>query len=472
MKNYNIYSAGNFTTTKVSLNICNSYNNEVFATTYLAGKNELEDSIKAALSVKEELKQMPLYQRYNILFQIAEEIKGKRATLATVLSQEACKPVKYATAEIDRAAQVFQVAAEESKRNRGEYIPIDWTPAGNRKEGWLKYFPVGLIAGITPFNFPLNLAVHKIAPALAAGNPIILKPARSTPLSTLELAEIINKTSLPKGAVSILPMDRESGNQLVTDERFRLLSFTGSPQVGWKMKNDAGTKKVILELGGNAAVIITESGFSDLTIKKCLTGSFAYSGQVCIHLQRIYVHDSYFDPFVEKFIDQVKAVKYGHPLDESTDISAMIDEENAIRVEEWVSEAVSQGAKILHGGNRTNNYYEPTILTNTHHQMKVNCREIFGPVVIIEKYTDFCSAVEMVNHSKYGLQAGVFTNNLTEMNYAFDHIEAGGVMINESPSFRIDHMPYGGIKSSGLGREGIKYAMLEMMEPKLLIKDF
>ena len=471
MNSYKIYSAGEFVSTKTVLEVKNSFTDEVFATTFLAGKEELENSINKAKEVKNNLKHLPSFQYYEILMQIAEEIGKNKNHLSTVLAQEACKPLKYAIGEIERAKQTFIIAAEEAKRLPKEYFSIDWTPSGENKEGLVKYFPIGLIAGIAPFNFPLNLAAHKIAPAIASGNPIILKPARSTPLSVLELAKIIDNTSLPKGAVSILPMDRESGNQLVTDERFKMLSFTGSPEVGWEMKKNAGKKKIALELGGNAGVIISNSADINKAVSKCVIGSFAYSGQVCIHLQRIYVEENIFNEFIQKFVDAVKNLKTGHPSDINTDISSMIDEENAIRVEKWVNEAVSDRAKILCGGKRKGTYYEPTIITNTKPNMNVCALEIFGPVVTIEKFSEFNNAINEINSSQYGLQAGVFTNKISEMDLAFDKLEVGGVMINDIPTFRVDHMPYGGIKNSGLGREGIKYAIHEMMEPKLMVKN-
>jgi glyceraldehyde-3-phosphate dehydrogenase (NADP+) len=392
------------------------------------------------------------------------------AITAEVLAMEACKPIKYALAEIARAIQTIIIAAEESKRLQGEYLSIDWTAAGKGKEGWVKYFPIGIVAGIAPFNFPINLAIHKIAPAIAAGCPIILKPASSTPLSTLEFAKIVDKTSLPKGALSILPMDRNAGNQLVTDERFKLLTFTGSPEVGWKMKNDAGKKKVILELGGNAGVIITKTADIDVAVAKCVAGGFAYSGQVCIHAQRMYVHFDIFEEFIQKFDNAVKLLKQGNPLDTQTDISSMIDETNAIRVEDWVNEAINSGAKIICGGIRNGAFYPPTILTDTHKDMKVCAMEVFGPVVTLEPYHEFQDALNYINDSRFGLQAGVFTNSIDEMNHAFNQLEVGGVIINDVPTFRVDHAPYGGIKDSGLGREGVKYAILDMTEAKILIK--
>ena len=471
MNDYKLYIAGKFVKTEQKLVVTNPFDNSVVGETYLAGKNELEKAIDKALEVKDIMRDLSSYQKYKILKEIAERINEKKNELALTLSKEAGKPLKYALGEIGRAIQVFTVAAEESKRLPKEYFSIDWTPAGEGKEGLVKYFPVGLIAGIAPFNFPLNLAVHKIAPAIASGNPIILKPARSTPLSVLELAKIIDKTDLPKGAFSVLPMDREAGNQLVTDERIQMLSFTGSPAVGWKMKSNAGKKKVALELGGNAGVIVSNQADIDLAVKKCLVGGFAYSGQVCIHVQRIYVQENIFEKFVNKFIEGTKKLKFGAPDDTETDISVMIDEENALRVEEWVNEAIKDGAKVLFGGKRNGTYFEPTIITNTKNEMKVCSLEVFGPVVTIEKYTNFSDAVKNVNDSEYGLQAGVFTNGIDEMNQAYNELEVGGVIVNDVPTFRVDHMPYGGIKNSGFGREGVKYSIFEMLEPKLLVKN-
>ncbi len=470
MNNYKIYFGGAFMETSKPLNVINPHTLKAFAKTYQAGPEELEYAITVAERVKHELKKLPVYKRYQILMQIGNDIKANRESLATVLCQESAKPIRYALAEIDRAAQTFIVAAEECKRLPKEYISLDWTPAGEGKEGLIKYFPIGLVAGIAPFNFPLNLAVHKIAPAIAAGCPIILKPASSTPLSTLELAKIIDRTVLPKGAVSIIPMDRKAGNQLVTDGRFKLLSFTGSPVVGWEMKKNAGKKKVILELGGNAAVIITPTADMEKAIAKCLVAAFSYSGQICIHAQRFFVHESVFNNFINLFIAAAKKLKQGDPENTDTDIANMIDEDNAKRVQKWIQEAVQQGATVLLGGNRDGNFVEPTVLTNTTKEMDVCSKEIFGPVVTIEKYTAFTEAVDMLNDSDFGLQAGVFTINDAEITTAFNTIEAGGVIINDVPTFRVDHMPYGGVKDSGLGREGVKYAIMDMMEARILVK--
>ncbi len=472
MERAKAYVGGVFKETPKMISVVNPYNNSLVAEVYQARKEELEESISAAQQVEDELASMPSFKKYSILMDIATKMKEKRELFATTICLEAGKPMKYSLAEVDRAIQTFIVAAEESKRLPGEYFKLDWIPAGKGKEGLVKYFPVGLIAGISPFNFPLNLSAHKIAPAIAAGCPIIIKPARSTPLSALLLAEIADTTELPKGAFSVLPMDRESGNQLVTDERFGLLTFTGSPQVGWQMKKQVGKKRVVLELGGNAGGIITESADLSAAVPKCVTGAFAFSGQVCIHTQRIYVHNVIFDQFISGFIDKTNRLKFGNPIDPDTDISCMIDEDNAKRVEEWIKEAVTQGAQILLGGKRVGSYVEPTIITNTNNNMKVCSQEVFGPVVIIEKYHDFAQAIDELNNSDFGLQAGVFTNNLDQVNVAFNQLRVGGVIINDTPTFRVDHMPYGGIKNSGFGREGVKYAMLDMLEPKLLVKNY
>lgn len=469
-KVYEIYAGGRFISGDKLLDVINPYTDKLFAQTYSAGKKELEKSIAAAQQVKEKLRSLPSYERAEILAFISSEIKINRQHLAEILAGESGKPIRYALAEIDRASQTFFIASEECKRLPKEYISLDWTPAGKDKEGLVKYFPCGLVAGISPFNFPMNLAVHKIAPAIAAGCPIILKPASATPLSTLELAKIIDRSRLPKGAVSILPMDREHGQLMVEDERFALLSFTGSVPVGWKMKADAGKKKVVLELGGNAAVIISETADLEVAIEKSMVSGFAYSGQICIHAQRFYVHRSLYKKFCSQMCRRAKSLRYGDPQDPSTEISSMIDIANAQRVERWVNEAVKKDAKVLCGGKRNGSYYPPTVLTNTRSSMKVCAEEVFGPVIIIEPYDSIEEAIEMVNDTRFGLQASIFTNDIRELDLAFDRIEAGGIIHNDVPSFRVDHMPYGGVKDSGLGREGVKYAIMDMMEARILVR--
>ncbi|PCI25147.1 aldehyde dehydrogenase [Candidatus Peregrinibacteria bacterium] len=471
MIDYKIYVGGQFLKTSHTLEIENPYTEKIFATTYQAGEEEVELAICRAQEVTETMKKLPSFTKYNILKQISEKLLAKKQYLAEILSQESGKPMIYARGEIERAAQTFLIAAEESKRLPSEMMSIDWTERGNNKEGFIKYFPIGIVAGIAPFNFPLNLAVHKIAPAIAAGCPIILKPSSTTPLSTLELAKIIDETDLPKGALSILPMNRITGNQLVTDPRFSLLSFTGSPDIGWKMKKDAGKKKVILELGGNAGVIVTPSGDINRALKQSLIGAFAYSGQVCIHVQRIFVQKDLYNNFLKRFTEGVQKLQTGDPLSEKTEISSMINEKNAQRIDDWVQEAVQQNAKIIIGGGKTGTFYEPTVITHTKKGMKIVDEEAFGPIVIIEPYNTFTDAIDMINDSKFGLQAGVFTKNMDEQYQAWNEIESGGVIINDMPTFRVDHMPYGGVKDSGLGREGVKYAIQDMMEPRIMIVD-
>lgn len=467
-----IFLAGRFVSTGTRLGVINPYNGEVVAETYLAGTAELEEAVSSAFRAKPLMKNLPSYARYQALMHIRTRLAERRAEFALLLMKESGKPMRYALGEIDRSIQTFTVAAEESRRLPSEYLSLDWTRAGERKEGLVKYFPVGVVAGIAPFNFPLNLAVHKLAPAIAAGCPVIIKPSSATPLSTLLLSEIIAETGLPEGAVSVLPMDRETGNRLVTDPRIALLSFTGSPEVGWRMKAAAGRKKVVLELGGNAGVIVTESADVQSALQKCLTGAFSYSGQVCIHTQRIYVQQRIFAQFAEQFTHLVQNLRTGDPALPETEFSAMIDEANAVRVEQWIAEAVAGGARLLCGGMREGTLVEPTVLTGTQPYMKVCGEEVFGPVVTLEPYDDFAQAIEQLNDSRFGLQAGVFTNSLHVMNTAFSDIETGGVIINDVPTFRVDHMPYGGIKDSGQGREGVKYAMMDMLEPRILVKEF
>ncbi len=465
-----IFVAGKFIKTSTELKVTNPYNGQLVATTFLAGQPELEMAISAAQAARKSMHNLPSFRRYEILMLIRNRLAERREEFGRLLMLESGKPIRYALGEIDRSIQTFTVAAEESKRLPKEYLSLDWTPAGEKKEGLVKYFPVGIVAGIAPFNFPLNLAVHKIAPAIAAGCPIILKPSSVTPLSTLLLAQIISETGLPEGSVSILPMDRTTGNSLVTDPRIALLSFTGSPEVGWKMKAGAGKKKVVLELGGNAGVIVSRSTDIGLALSKCLVGAFSYSGQVCIHTQRIYIHQEIFPEFINRFADLVKGIKTGDPASAETEFSSMIDEANALRVENWVNEALDGGARLVCGGKREGTMYSPTVLTNTNASMNVCSSEVFGPVVTLEQFKDFESAVEQMNNTRFGLQAGVFTNDIQEMNRAFEALEVGGVIINDVPTFRVDHMPYGGIKDSGQGREGVKYAMMDMLEPRILVK--
>lgn len=470
MQNYRIYAGGNFVSSSRELIVSNPYDGVPVGRTWLADGSLLDRSVEQALKALPLLWGMPAYRRSEALFFLSNELTRQEEAFATIIANEAAKPWRYALSEVRRAAQTFWVAAEEARRLPMEYMQMDWRPEGEGREGLVKYFPVGVVAGISPFNFPLNLAVHKIAPAIASGCPIILKPASSTPLSTLALAQLVSETGLPAGTLSVLPMDRQTGNSLVTDERIRLLSFTGSPEVGWKMKEAAGKKKVVLELGGNAGTIVAPSARLEEAVKRCLVGGFAYQGQVCIHAQRIFVHKDLFEAFRDAFLEGALSLKRGHPVSPETDITAMIDQGNAERMEEWTREAVSQGATLLCGGKRDGTYFEPTVLTGAQPGMKVVDNEVFGPLVTLHSYEDFREAVDGVNNSRYGLQAGVFTNDVEELDFAFNNLEVGGVIHNDAPIFRSDHMPYGGVKDSGLGREGVKYAMHDMLEPRILVK--
>jgi len=470
-----IYLAGEFITTAKELPVVFPFKNEVVAKTFLATKEQIEQAIQKGLVVQKELQEVPVHVRYEALMHIANGLKARHAEFAEAMVYETAKPLVYARAEVDRAIQTFLDGAEESKRIYGEWMPLDRTTITERHEAIVRKFPVGLVAGIAPFNFPLNLVAHKLAPAIAAGCPIILKPASKTPLSALLLAELINETALPKGAVSILPMDRETGDILVTDDRFKLLTFTGSPSVGWDMKARAGKKKVVLELGGNAGVIVTPSANLDKHMAKMGAAAFGQSGQSCIHTQRILVHTSLKEKFVVGLVEQAKKFSYGDPREEGVVFSSMIDYANAERVNSWVVEAVSEGAKILYGGERVGDTgFMPTILTNTKKEMKVCAREAFAPIVIVEEYTDFKKAVEEINGSDFGLQCGVLSNDMSEVWYAFEHLEVGGVVVNNTSNFRADHMPYGGVKDSGIGREGVRYAIEDMTERRVMVinKDF
>lgn len=471
IQRFPIYVGGSFKRTETTLDVVNPYSGEVCFTTFMAGEAEFEQATQAAVAVRQQMQDLPAYQRYDILMTVSNLIRESREEFAAIMANEAGKPYTTALGEVDRAVQTFLVAAEESKRLPGEVISLDWMPNAHGKHGIVEYFPVGLVAGITPFNFPLNLVAHKVAPAIAAGCPIVLKPASTTPVTAIKLAQLIDQTSLPKGAFSVLPMTRQVGNHLVTDDRYQLLTFTGSAEVGWLMKKNSSKKKIVLELGGNAGLIIEADADLDKAINKSVVGGFSYAGQSCIHTQRIYVHSSVYDDFIERYVKAVKSLVVGDPLKPETAVASMIDENNARRIEQWVDEARQAGATVLCGGRRDGALYQPTVITNTTPEMKVTCEEAFAPVVVIEKYTDFKQVVEAVNNSAYGLQAGLFTKDSRKIRYAFRHLEVGGLTINETPTFRADHMPYGGVKDSGIGREGPKYAIYDMLEPKILIQE-
>jgi glyceraldehyde-3-phosphate dehydrogenase (NADP+) len=400
---------------------------------------------------------------------VSEGIAKRKEEFSRTLCQEAGKPIKAARTEVERAIFTFTVAAEESTRIFGEYLPLDWQEYTAGRWGIVRRFPLGPIAGITPFNFPLNLVAHKVAPAIAAGCPMVLKPAPQTPLCSLLLAEVVQQAGWPDGALNVLPLSNEDAGVLVADDRLKMISFTGSTTVGWQIKKNSGKKKVILELGGNAGVIVHNDADVAYAAERCVAGGFGYAGQTCISVQRILVEHSVYGKFTDAVLAGVKELKTGDPLDETTDVGPLIRESDAVRATEWVQEAVRGGARLLCGGTRHGSVMEPTVLSGTKRDMKVNCQEIFAPVVSIEPYNDFDDAVREINHSAYGLQAGIFTRDAKLMFQAYEELEVGGLVAGDVPSFRIDHMPYGGIKDSGLGREGLKYAIEEMTEPKLMV---
>ncbi len=432
-------------------------------------KEHAEAAIAAAVKAFGTTRRLPAFERQRILRQIVVFMTERKEEFARTLAQEAGKPIKAARTEIERSIFTFTVAAEESTRIHGEYLPLDWQEFTAGRWGIVRRFPIGPIAGITPFNFPLNLVAHKVAPAIAAGCPIVLKPAPQTPLCSLLLAECVQQAGWPDGGLSVLPLSNEDAGLLVTDERIKLISFTGSVPVGWDIKRRAGKKKVVLELGGNAAVLVHSDADVAYAAERCVVGGFAYAGQTCISVQRILVEQSVYGKFTDLLIEAVKQLKTGDPMDESTDVGPLIRESDAIRTTAWIDEAVRAGARLLCGGRRTHNVVEPTILTGTKPDMKVNCQEVFGPVVTVEPYQNFDQALRQVNSSAYGMQAGIFTRDAKLLFQAYEELEVGGVIAGDVPSFRIDHMPYGGVKDSGLGREGLRYAIEEMTEPKLLV---
>ncbi|MGA7684717.1 MAG: aldehyde dehydrogenase family protein [Terriglobales bacterium] len=445
------------------------YDGSVIASVHQGRREHAEAAIAASVKAFGTTRRLPAFERQRVLRRIADGIHDRKDEFARTLSQEAGKPIKSARMEVDRAAFTFNVAAEETVRGYGEYLPLDWMQSTAGRWGIVKRFPLGPIAGITPFNFPLNLVAHKVAPAIAAGCSMVLKPAPQTPLSSLLLAEVIQQAGWPDGGFNVLPLLNEDASLLVTDERIKLISFTGSAAVGWAIKNNAGKKKVVLELGGNAGVIVHSDADLAYAAGRCVTGGFSYAGQTCISVQRILVEQSVCGKFIEFLLDGVSKLKTGDPLDDTTDVGPLIRESDAIRAYDWVQEAVRGGARLLCGGHRHGSMFEPTVLTGTKPGMKVNCQEIFAPVVTVEPYTDFESALKQVNNSPYGLQAGLFTRDAKLIFDAYNELEVGGLIAGDVPTFRIDHMPYGGVKDSGLGREGLRDAIHEMTEPKLLV---
>ena len=469
MKHYPILLAGQEVDTDSKVNVVNPYNNETVATIAYGSKEHLVKAIDKASAAFELTRKIPSFKRAQILLSIVDQLRSNLDEFARTISLESGKPMFYAKGEVNRSIDTFTIAAEECKRIQGDFFSLDAVSSGKDRYAITQRFPEGVVAGISPFNFPLNLVAHKIAPALAVGSPIILKPASKTPLSALMLGNLIKNTEWPKEAISVIPCKGSDAAPLVEDPRVKVLSFTGSAEVGWGLKRRCGRKKIILELGGNAGVIVHSDADLRYAAERSVMGSFAYSGQVCISVQRIYVQESVFDEFVKLFKEETEKLVIGDPLDPKTTFSVMVDEENAIRIDNWVNEAKKTGAKVLVGGERKDCYYPPTALTDVPDQAKVVCLEAFGPIVVIEKYKEFSKAIKLVENSTFGLQCGVFTKDISNILNAFGEINVGGVMINDVPTFRVDQMPYGGNKESGFGREGIKYSMEEYCQIRLLM---
>lgn len=446
------------------------YSKEVIAQIPQATREDVEQAIDAAYKTRKQMAKLTAYERAAILEQITQLLIANREKAAKIISLESAKPIKFALGEIDRTIETYKFAAEEAKRLTGEMIPMDAAKNGANRFGYTIEQPLGVIGAITPFNFPQNLVAHKVGPAIAAGNTVVLKPASQTPLSALFLAELIDQTALPKGAFNVVTGSGKTvGDALVESDKVKMITFTGSPVVGIGIREKAGLKKVALELGSNSGLIIDKDVDLAEIIPKCVTGAFSNQGQVCISLQRAYVMDEIFDEFIEKFSSATKKLVIGSPLEETTDISAMINPAEQDRALSWVQEAVQNGAEIVTGGTIQNGVFMPTILTNVAPDLKVSCQEVFAPIVIVNRISSVDEVIAAINNSNYGLQAGIFTNNIHTAFKASKQLEVGGVMINDIPTYRVDQMPYGGVKESGIGKEGLKYAIHEMTETKLVV---
>jgi acyl-CoA reductase-like NAD-dependent aldehyde dehydrogenase len=431
---------------------------------------ELGEVLDRARAAFEDWRWTPAWKRAEILERTSHLIDEHAEEIARLIALEGGKPLKDARVEARRGVSTFRWASEEAKRTAGEIIEMDADPVGENRFGWTIREPRGVIAAVSPFNFPLNLVAHKVAPALAGANVVVLKPASSTPLTALRLAELLAEAGLPDGVLQVVVGPGSTlGSALVKDDRVNMVTFTGSPQVGRRIAADAGMKMVTLELGNNSATIVDEDADLSLATQRVVAGGFSNSGQTCISVQRVVVHERVYDEFLAALVASVDALKVGDPLDETTDVAALIDAGETERVKAWVDEAVNQGAVVAAGGIDAAGNLRPTVLTGVTRDMKVCAREVFGPVLAVIKARDICEAIEISNDSDYGLQAGIFTRDLNKAMYAARHLEVGGVMINEVPTFRVDHMPYGGIKDSGMGREGLKYAIREMTELKMVM---
>ena len=466
-----ILIGGEWRTASESFAVKSPFSGETLAEVYAANERENEEAIAAAETASREMRSLARYEIAAGLRKIADGIEKRKKEFAETIARESAKPLNLARGEVERGAATFAWAAGEAERFVGEVVPVDTIAAGKGNSAYTKRVPRGVIYGITPFNFPLNLVGHKVAPALASGNSIIIKPSQRTPLTALLLGEVFVESGLPQNALQIVPMDTKYIESVYADERVKMISFTGSAEVGWNIKAKAGRKTVALELGGNAPVIIDESADLQRSLDRTAFGAFSYAGQICISVQRVYVHEKIFGEWTEKFIEKARSLKKGDPLDETTELSTMIDEKAAEKAQNWVTEAEKNGAEILWGNTRDGSMLDATIVTKTNPEMRVVAEEIFAPVAVVEKYSDFAEAIDRSNNSKYGLQAGVFSNDFSNINYAAENLEQGGVIVNDVPTFRVDNMPYGGAKDSGFGREGVRYAMEEMSEIRLIVNN-
>lgn len=466
---YPYYLAGQPVQANSDLPVYDKFSGELLCRVALADRVALEQAAAAAARAAPAMAALPVHRRQAVLYHCVERFTERAEALAKVLCAEAGKPLRDARGEVGRLIDTFRLAAEETPRLHGEVMALDVSPRGEGYRGMSRRVPIGPCAFIAPFNFPLNLAAHKVAPAIAAGCSFVLKPASLTPVSALLMGEVLAEAGLPEGAFSILPSSREAAELLVQDERFKLLSFTGSPQVGWPMKQRAGKKRVVLELGGNAACIVDETADLAEAVERCVFGAFYQSGQSCISVQRILVHRSRYEAFREALVARASALVQGDPRQESTFIGPMISEGEAIRVERWIAEACSAGARLLCGGERQGALLSAAVLEGVPRDCSLYREEVFGPVCLLVPFDDFEQALAEVNDSAYGLQAGVFTRDLHRAHRAWDALEVGGVIIGDVPSWRADNMPYGGVKESGLGREGVRYAMEDMTETRLMV---
>lgn len=451
------------------LEVRSPYDGELIEAIEIPTAKMIEQAVAGAATAASAMALLTAEQRSELLYAASSAIADRAEELARTIALEAGKPIRDARAEASRAVYVFRWAAEEAKRIEGQWLPLDTEPGLGRRGGLVRRFPVGPLLAIAPFNFPLNLVAHKLAPGLAAGNPVIVKPATRTPLSAIKLVEIVSGGEWPAGAITVLPVPGEATSRLAGDPRIAAISFTGSDRVGWKLKAQNPKKKITLELGGNAAVIVEPDADLEFAVARLVFGAFAYAGQVCLSTQRILVADQIHDEFVARYLDAVDGLTVGDPLDEGTEVGPMITESEAIRIEEWVAEAVTLGAEVLRGGTRSDAFFEPTVLVGTPREAKCWEQEIFGPVVNITRYTTFGEALELANASRYGLQSAVFTNDLNKAMLAHESIRTGAIIVNDAPFFRAVQMPYGGVGDSGYGREGVTAAIQEMTEPRLLV---